>query len=328
VHGLCLVSDITIDGAPTAHAGELGRRESVVDEALAREETAGHRLVWGAERHIPSQRPEGRRIAEAAFAGRLFYTISETAAGFLLRFPGTCDAAVSPDLRLVTVHPSPTRDRSLIPVLLGGNVIAFLLAMSGQCVLHASAIEVDGTAIAFAGSTGSGKSTIAVLLCSAGADLVSDDLLRVENGRCGARCFRGGWEARLRCSAQPLARSLAHALVRSTADGRLAVRLPQGSDRPVLGAVVLPRLSRSAAAVQMNRLPPADALIELTRIPRTHGWSHPDVIEAQFRHLARLVRTTPVYQAQIPRGALLEPAFGTELLRSCRLVEWNTPERV
>jgi hypothetical protein len=53
-------------------------------------------------------------------------------------------------------------------------------AQLGFCVLHASAVQLEsGSAIAFMGNSGAGKSTIAAALQARGCSLVSDDCLSV-----------------------------------------------------------------------------------------------------------------------------------------------------
>ncbi len=69
----------------------------------------------------------------------------------------------------------------MIPVLLAGNLLAIVLGLRGAAVLHASAVELNGAAIAFVGPTGAGKSTAAALLCAAGGAIVGDDAARVED---------------------------------------------------------------------------------------------------------------------------------------------------
>ncbi|MDA1081237.1 MAG: hypothetical protein O2973_06105 [Gemmatimonadetes bacterium] len=63
-------------------------------------------------------------------------------------------------------------------------VLAFLLRCRRTLVLHASAVEMDGRAVAFVGPVGAGKSTIAAACVAAGAALLSDDVLaiRLEGG--------------------------------------------------------------------------------------------------------------------------------------------------
>ncbi|MBZ5526984.1 MAG: serine/threonine protein kinase [Acidobacteriia bacterium] len=66
-----------------------------------------------------------------------------------------------------------------------GPVLAFALRLRGATCLHASAIEVDGLAIALVGAPGAGKSTTAAAFALAGFPVLSDDIvvLSETNGR-------------------------------------------------------------------------------------------------------------------------------------------------
>lgn len=54
------------------------------------------------------------------------------------------------------------------------------IAFTGAVVLHATAVVVGSTAIGFLGSSGAGKSTVAIAVARAGEVLLADDCLRVE----------------------------------------------------------------------------------------------------------------------------------------------------
>lgn len=58
-----------------------------------------------------------------------------------------------------------------------GPVMGFVLRLRGVPCLHASAVSVDGRAIAFAGHAGSGKSTLAAALGLRGYDVLTEDVL-------------------------------------------------------------------------------------------------------------------------------------------------------
>jgi hypothetical protein len=64
-----------------------------------------------------------------------------------------------------------------------------LLSLRGQTVLHASAVELDGRAIAFSGQSGAGKTTTARALVRAGATLIAEDKLLIEYGAAGVRAL-------------------------------------------------------------------------------------------------------------------------------------------
>jgi hypothetical protein len=65
-----------------------------------------------------------------------------------------------------------------------GPILAFVMRLRGAACLHASAVEVEGRAIAIAGLAGAGKSTLAAALVTAGATLIAEDVvaLRREEG--------------------------------------------------------------------------------------------------------------------------------------------------
>src|SRR5688500_8998309 len=56
-----------------------------------------------------------------------------------------------------------------------GPVLTLALHLQGAVLLHASAVDVNGKAVLFAGPSGSGKSTVAALLHRLGALVLSDD---------------------------------------------------------------------------------------------------------------------------------------------------------
>jgi hypothetical protein len=61
-----------------------------------------------------------------------------------------------------------------------GPALALALHQRGCFVLHASAVEFDGTAVAFLGGHGWGKSTMAGLLAARGHTLITDDVTAID----------------------------------------------------------------------------------------------------------------------------------------------------
>jgi hypothetical protein len=80
----------------------------------------------------------------------------------------------------VIVDPEPDTLVEDFHPFLTGPVLAVLLHQRGLFVLHASAVEIDGSVVAFLGSKGDGKSTLAACLKSRGHRLVSDDIVPVK----------------------------------------------------------------------------------------------------------------------------------------------------
>ena len=251
-------------------------------------------LRLGEAREIPQERPRGDRLAEIGRPDHtIFYTLAR-GEQTVFRYPGLCDFVGDRQFSRITAHLDPSADRGLLPVLISGAVLAVHLVLNGHLVLHASAVTTGDRAVAFVGSSGMGKSTLAAALCGIGCGLVSDDLLRVDDGV----VFPGATENRLRENARDLA---AHGY--ETADGRLASRPGALVRGPVpLAACVVPRPDRDVTEVAARRLGAAEALLRLSRYPRVLGWQDPESMRAAFQSLGDLVERVPVYEAAIPWG--------------------------
>ncbi|MGH7569375.1 MAG: hypothetical protein ACREL9_10485, partial [Gemmatimonadales bacterium] len=180
LHGLRVRSEIPL---PTPAAGPAGAPPPDLD------------VGWGDGPMRPAP-PAGDVLARFAPRDGCGYTHVATESGYTLHYAGTCEFRLDPARRVARAHLAPGVAPELASILLTGNVLAVVLALEGACVLHASAVAVNGGALALVGGVGMGKSTLAALLCAAGATLVTDDLLRVALDR--VRAFPGPPELRLR----------------------------------------------------------------------------------------------------------------------------------
>lgn len=291
LHGLRLRSDVPLAGFPLSPGGHD------VD------------VRWGPMQPVPAHRPPGRLVAADTHEGRYRYVACNDAGGITLRVPEICDFLIDRGLGVVECRPDPAADARFVAVLVAGLAVAFMLTLGGHCVLHASAVEVEGSAIAFAGSSGKGKSTLAALACADGARLVTDDLLRLGTGDT-VSCVGGAPQLRLRPKAAwALDRFRPAPPTALTADQRLALWLGLGWETSVpLAVVAAIHPSPGTPEVQLRRLSPVEALVQLTGLTRIVGWEDASVVRQQFHALARAVATVPVVEAVIPWGApIAEP---------------------
>ncbi|HEX2132758.1 MAG TPA: hypothetical protein VHH15_14495 [Actinophytocola sp.] len=288
-YGLHVASDVELPLPPGSGAPDLVLRR-------------------GPDRPVPAERL-GPPLAEVLRPdGSIFYTLARTGGTTVLRYPGVCDFTGDATLSEVTIHLAPGADAGLLPVMIAGTLLAVHLTLRHAHVLHASAVEVDGRAVAFVGASGMGKSTLSAALCALGCTLVSDDLLRVTDGL----VHPGGTESRLRPSARALADPAA---VRRTADGRLALTPRGWTGGPLpLAACVVPRPDRTATEVAVRRLRPSVALLSLSRYPRVLGWADAATAASAFQSLADLVERVPVFEARIPWGLPFADGVLTDLL--------------
>jgi len=168
--------------------------------------------------------------------------------------------------REITVDPAPGADDQLIRLFLLGPALAALLHQRGMLMLHASAVAVDGAAIAFLGQSGSGKSTTARALYDSGCRLVADDVVAVDvRGRSGPIVLPAFpqlklWpESAAALGDDPLTLPTLHPQLEKRRYG--AVR--RFSPKPLpLGRVYLLRPGR---AQEVAPLGPREALVELVR---------------------------------------------------------------
>ncbi len=274
------------------------------------------RIRWGAPRTPAETRrlPDGRVLLRARWARRTHYTFVERADGtYLLRFHGACDVEVSAGLDDVVVHTLTGADPGLAGVLTTGATLAFLLIRAGKTVLHASAVDLGGIALAFAAPSGGGKSTMATLLCADGGRVVTDDVLRVDEDltvRLGATGLR------LRKGADSLVDLFADASPgrRTSADDRQVLTpLTATTDHLPLAAIVVPYPDRRLRRVRTERRAGKDALVDLLSFPRLLGWEAPEILAAQLGQLGRLVAAVPVYRARVPWGPPFSPTLAAEL---------------
>jgi hypothetical protein len=86
---------------------------------------------------------------------------------------------ISPDGSLISSYALSAPQESVLETLVLGPVISFALLKLGIEQIHATAVVIDGEAVAFVGESTFGKSTLAASFVQAGCKLLTDDLLVV-----------------------------------------------------------------------------------------------------------------------------------------------------
>ena len=116
------------------------------------------------------RRPDGSvyfRIETHPRAGHLIW--GERRGSFLLAADGQ-SLLCTPDTRV-----TPQWERFLV-----AQVLPFAALVRGLEIFHASAVVLDGRAFAFVGSSGAGKTSLALALCDRGARFLADDVLALQ----------------------------------------------------------------------------------------------------------------------------------------------------
>ncbi len=82
----------------------------------------------------------------------------------------------------IIVAPEAGADERLIGLYISGLILAFLLKQLPVITLHGSAVVKEGNALAFIGNQGSGKSTTAAAMTTAGYRVLCDDIIPIADG--------------------------------------------------------------------------------------------------------------------------------------------------
>ncbi len=270
---------------------------------------------------VPSERPAGDRVVSAARAGDSFRHVAVAAGPVTtLRVPRVCDFVIGPEPGSVECRPDPEADLGLVAVLAAGLLVGYVLIAGGELALHASAVEIDGGAVAFLGPSGMGKSTVAGLCCAAGTLLVTDDVLRLDVSGPGVVCAGGSGHIRLRPHASWVIDLLSPPPATTTSsDGRVTAVLPTSTRRPLpLATVVLLRPSREVDEVVVRPLGGAAAFARVMAELRVGGWEDDGVGRHLLGAVAAVVDRVPVVEVDLPWATGSETSVAPALIERLR----------
>ena len=243
---------------------------------------------------------------------------ARTGDGYLLRFPSCGDFFVSADAARIQCRPLPGTPEVTVRHLLLDQVIPLVLSRRERMVLHASAVLTGRGAVAFAGKTGQGKSTLAASLAREGCSLVSDDCLVL-------RTEHGGWTALPSYPGVRLWPSTVGEVLREdtpTAEVAHYTLKRRVSDPDVLpyasGPAPLRRLfflGDDAGEVWFERLPPGQAFMALVGSAYNLDVQDTAFLRRQFDTVGRLTADVPAYAIHYPREFSALPAVREAILR-------------
>jgi HPr Serine kinase C-terminal domain len=155
--------------------------QSAIPIPEMREGSAGH------------AKPVAIRIASATCPENLPQIDAGVAAGpqdFWMDVPGVVRLHVASGVS-IAVDPAPGAAIGDIRSYLLGSAMGALLHQRGLLPLHASAVEIDGKAVAFCGASGAGKSSLALHLVKRGHRLISDDICAIDTASGAAQLWPG-----------------------------------------------------------------------------------------------------------------------------------------
>ena len=228
----------------------------------------------------------------------------------LLRFTDIADFYLS-NRRIICHLLDPAYDY-LVEIRLLGPVLSFWLERSAILALHASAVVVEGRAVAFISGNGAGKSSVAAAFMQNGNTLLSDDILPVEYfdgdfiGRPGQPQMRM-WPKEARYFlGNCLHLEKIHPLYSKR---RVSVGPPGGwglfcdMPKPLACIYFLERAEEQEDAVEVTSISPADAVIKL--VCNSFIAEFVESMQLQSQRLtafARMVKRLPMRRVLSPPG--------------------------
>jgi hypothetical protein len=218
-----------------------------------------------------------------------------------MEVPGTGRFLVSSEGREILCAPRPDTPWT---DLLAGQLLPLAATLRGMEVLHASAVELEGRALAVTAPPGYGKTSVALHLVLAGAPLLTDDAVALDPAapRLTAHPGLGALGVRPQEDALLTPPERARLGAPERADDRLRYRVPRTAGPLPLGALcLLRRLGAPDARMAVRVLDPVDPFALLAS---TFNLSvrTPERLRRQLELCGRLAAEVPVVALDAPAG--------------------------
>ena len=286
------IADVAL--ASSVPLPELAPLRAAADWTFA---LAGTPVAAAAPRWFHAWRAQGRRVV----------SFSRLPSGYLLRFHGKADFAIDLERRSIRCARRQNAGLSTIRHLLLDQVMPLLLSCDTRLVLHAAAVATRHGAIAFAGSTGSGKSTIAAAIAALGLPLLCDDCLVVTPSARGfhagsfypgARLFPDSVKA-VGMTGMPSLKVASYTRKRRVVPSHPPV-LSQSTPLACVFVLARRRRGRARESIVFTRLRGREALMALVACTFHLDVADPDAVRRGFDLQYRLVQRIPVYRLSYP----------------------------
>ncbi|MEZ4585795.1 MAG: GTPase [Gemmatimonadales bacterium] len=226
------------------------------------------------------------------------------------------------DPGVLEVDPEPNAAAEDVLLYLTGAAMSAVLHLRGRYPLHASAVAIDGRAVAIAGRSGAGKSTLVATLVGRGAEFVTDDVCvttELSDGRHGIwpGPARAKLDQRSLRAVESAGRDLAPA-----GGNRGKYHLPLGVDRgrpapiPLRGVYLL---ADDEGPVRLEVLQGVEAVTTLMQ--ETYFAEYAGALgagERCFRAAGALARTVQVARLLRPRAIERVPELAELIERDAR----------
>ena len=181
-----------------------------------------------------------------------------------------------------------------------GPILGLLLRLRGTTCLHASAVNIDGRAVAFVGAAGTGKSTVAAAFARQGFAVLSDDIVPVVERDHSFLVLPAYSHLSLWPDSVKILYGSPNALPRFNPNWeKRCLVLGEGGTRfekraLPLGAIYILGNRRASSAPYIEQVRPKPALLSLVADTYANRILDRDMRAQEFAVLGRLVASTPV----------------------------------
>jgi hypothetical protein len=238
------------------------------------------------------------------------------------------ETIVSSDGRRAIFQPLGEPDERSLEANLLNFVVAIALMLKGEEPLHATVVDLGGRVVALLGSSGAGKSTLAACLIEQGAELITDDMLRLVLIDGKALVYPGPYRLKLfdETAQRLLPEARKHGAF-NTLSGKYMVRPDRAIERPrgprnlsALYCLGDPDAVPEPASVSIGRLGGAALARNLIAAAMNTRYHRPERLVRQFKFSEQLAHALPVYQLSYPRRFEVMPQVIDEIRRAAGLV--------
>ena len=235
-----------------------------------------------------------------------------------VRWEGVAECVVAADGRRIEYRCLAPCSPEALETYLLGQILSFALLKRGIEPLHASAVMVDGGALAFLGAAGRGKSTLAAAFVRAGFRLVTDDLLAV--GDAGGRVVAHPGPGRINLVSRTARHLLGGDVVGARMSGRTRkIVIPLPAECVVAGThpvplrtiyylLARPARGRRARHVGLRPLSPRAAFVRLVANTFNPVVDEPARLGRLLDRASWLALRVPVRAVTFPRELAALPA--------------------
>ena len=240
--------------------------------------------------------------------------------GVYIRVNTILQTVISPDGRSAVCAWVDGADRMAFEANFLNFVLSTALTLQGEEPFHSTVLDFDGAIVGLLGPSGAGKSTLAACLVGRGADLVTDDMLRLllEDG--AAWVHAGPYRLKLHDdAAQRFLPQAARQGYFNTVTGKVLVQprrtMPIYDVPRRLDALFWLGDEAETPAVTARRLAGLELVKTLIASAMNVRYHATDRLERRLRFAERVAKSVPVYALEYPRDFAIMDRVVEEIRR-------------